>query len=184
LYSQKKSVFIVLVMVLTMVLVRSPSPTHARFIIASQTWNYPDEYGQGIEYVYFINNIEGVAYNWSYQFWNGTERDSSGNPAGLEFRHGCDISLLARVWLNGTQTGYSYADGRDLYTRVGLEVFHLDILLFAQENMSQAGGSQTDDPMWQYDFTFLLNGDPQYYGPDYQGGLIYTVVFTYEIFFL
>lgn len=161
-------------MVLTMLLVRSPSPTHAQFVLASHSWSYPDEYGQGIEYVYFINGIDEVPYNWSYQYFNGTE------SASLEIRAGSEISLRVHVWLNGTKTGYSYADGRDLGTNVSIRIYQGGLLIFTQA-LDQAGGSLDNDPMWQYDFTIFLNGDPLYLGPAFDGGAIYKVVFDYEI---
>lgn len=175
-----KSALLILVMVLTMLLVgQAPQQTQAaKFVLSSHTWSYPDEYGQGIEYVSFsVSKPYGNPVNWSTQYYNGTE------SAGLEFPNNCTVNMNVFAWMNGTQTGYSFVEGRDQFSRVGLVVSLLGESLFSLENMTHSGGATFGD-MYRYQYVFTLRGDPEYYGPNFLGGVIYTVVLTYEIYFL
>ena len=165
---------VIILLFVGVVLVGRPAQA-TRFVLAAHSWSYPDEYGQGIEYVYFVNSLDETPYNWSYQYWNNTE------SATLDFKHNCSVSIRVHTWMNATFTGYTFAEGRDYFTRVGIKMYSAGALVFEQTNLTQAGGSSTHDPMMEYDYTILLNGDPLYLGPVLSGGMIFTVVFTYEI---
>ena len=169
---------VTIIMILAVVLVGRPPQTQAaEFVVSAHTWDYPDAYGQGIESVYFVvSKPWDNAVNWSYQYYNGTE------SAGLEIPNNSSVSLRVKVWLNGTYTGYSFVEGRDQFTRVGIVISYLGETVFSQQNLTQDGGSSANDPMFIYYYYIFLNGDPLYLGPDFQAGLIYTVVVNYEIF--
>lgn len=174
----KKKVCLLTALIISMILFVPIQPAKAQFVLSAHTWDYPDEYGQGIEYIYFIvSDNDGTPYNWSYQYFNGTE------SAGFAVDRNSTISLRVQVWMNGTFTGYSFAEGRDQYTRVGLDIAVAGESIFSVENLTQSGGNSDLDPMFSYSYTFLLRGDPHYYSDEFVSGELYVLTFTYEVFY-
>ena len=176
-FTLRKRIFVSpIVLLLLVVLVSNIPLSNAQFVLSEHTWSYPDEYGQGVEYIYFmVANPD--PYNASYQYFNGTE------SAGFDVPRNSTISLRVHVWMNGTFTGYSFAEGRDQYTRVGLVISVAGETIFSQVNLTQSGGSSAHDPMFEYDYTFLLRGAPNYYSDEFVSGQIYVLDFTYEVYY-
>jgi len=146
-------------------------PAKAQFVLSS--WDFPDEYGQGIYSIYPDENSSGywVHIESSPGFiYSDSENNSFTIDAGLSIRF--DV----RVMVNYTFLGVSAADALNLI-RLNLTVTVLNNITFSIQNMTYDYlGGDYGDGVWWYSFVDILN-----FLTDY--GTIYTVTVTYEIFY-
>ena len=159
-------------MILTVLVVRSPAPTQAaQFVISSASWSYPDEYGQGIQYLSVYNStgdwIDTIGYNvtgsWLY------EQDV------FEIPFNETLTIAVYSWLNKTQLGLSsFEDGKN-FLRHSITVSYPSTTVFTQQNFTYETGTDANDPMYFYKYNVTL--------PCFNThGVIYTVEPTLEIF--
>lgn len=162
----KRSTPFALVLIICMFLVAIfPRPTNAQFIIAS--WDYPDEYGQGINVFDIFENSTG---SWLIEV---TGYGPSDNYA-MEWELGVSIKLRCYTSFNYTLTGASdITDGQN-YQRHNVTVTSLGSTVFSQENFTYYSSAPYADLYW-YNYDVILNFV-------LVAGAIYTVTVTYEIF--
>lgn len=155
------------VMIICMVVVAVvPRPTEgATFIIAE--WDYPDEYGQGIEGFEFYENTTGSwvqvgGYRWhnatSTYTWNYTY-----------------IKLRCWTYFNSTLTGAGSTAEGQLLQRHNITVSFEGETVFEQNNFTYATVSTAAAPMWWYCYEVVINAQ-MFVG-------VYVVVVDYEIFY-
>jgi len=153
---------------------RSPSP-NVQFVLAS--WEFPDEYGQGIQGFRIYENSTG---SWEFQgFWVGELYvyyfyPELGHSLSFNWSVGRSIKLRIYTILNGTLTGATdAADGRN-YHRHSVIVVNQGATIFTQQNFTYSLGGGAG-PLYYYEYEVILN-----FLPDY--GQIYIVTVMYEIF--
>ena len=159
-------------MILTVLVVRSPAPTQAaQFVISSASWSYPDEYGQGIQYLSVYNStgdwIDTIGYNvtgsWLY------EQDV------FEIPFNETLTIAVYSWLNKTQLGLSsFEDGKN-FLRHSITVSYPSTTVFTQQNFTYETGTDANDPMYFYKHNITLSCFNTH-------GVIYTVETALEIF--
>ncbi len=159
-----------------MVGVSTIPPAKAQFVIAS--WDYPDEYGQGIELVYIHENSTGswvAVLDPAFVSWNEDstiEINATPNTA---------IRLIPVVNINHTLFDFGpdkseNASARAII-RVGIEFVSLGETLFSQDNLTWDGSVFDDtDTTWAIGYTVIIN-------VLLVSGLIYIVTITYEVFY-
>jgi hypothetical protein len=145
-------------------------PVKAQFILAD--WDHPDEYGQGIdEYVLSENStgswvpFDGVYYTDSHTIsaqWNASN-------AGLK--------IYVSTWLNMTLTGAIDGDDGKRYHRHNISVSYLGSIIFNQQNLTYVEHGGLIGTLRNYGYEVIFNFIPQ-------GGSIYVITITYEVFYL
>jgi len=157
-------------------------PAKAQFVLSS--WDFPDEYGQGI---YSIKPEENSSGYWSSIestpgfIYATSENDSFTIDAGLSIR------LDVRVFVNYTFLGLEDPDLYDFsgaetqpalnLIRINITVTVLNNITFSIQNMTyQYIGGALGDGIWWYGFKDILNFQTAY-------GTIYMVTVTYEVFY-
>lgn len=177
-YKHRISAVLIVAMVLTILLVRSPPPTQAAFIISS--WSFPDEYGQGVYIVTPYQNSSGSFVTIPNPdtgigtcYWNNAttyHRNFTANTA---------LRFDARVLLNYTRLGLSHPADIDLgrnYLRVNLEMFLVSESVFSLQNMTFDNlDGLYETGIWWYAYVDIVN-------VILMAGQIYTVVITPEVF--
>jgi len=150
-----------------MMLVVSVQPAKAQFVLAS--WDFPDDYGQGIDALTVYENSTG---DWLILGGFGPNVDHSG--AGV-FDWNASVGIKVRVYclLNSTLVGVSStAEGKN-YLRHNVTVTNFNgTTIFSQQNFTYFGAGVVGD-MYEYLYDVVLNFLPEY-------GEVYTVVITYE----
>jgi len=177
---RKKINVLVLIMILTLsVLVVSNQPPKsvveeleqpAKFVIAS--WDFPDDYGQGIETLTVYENSTG---DWLAV--GGFSPNVDHSEAGV-FDWNISVGIKVRVdcWLNSSLVGVgSTAEGKNyLRHNISATMFN-GTQVFSQQNLTYFGAGALGD-MYEYYYDVVLNFLPV-------GGEVYTVTITYEIFY-
>ncbi len=161
---------IVMLLVLTIGFSTIP-PAKAQFVLAS--WDYPDEYGQGI---YSITPDENSSGYWSHIesspgfIYSDSENNSFVVDAGISIR------LDVRVFVNYTFLGVSDPDTLN-YIRLNVTVLSLGDTIFSIQNMTyNSVGGDIGDGIWWYSFVDVLNFLTV-------SGTIYMTTVTYEVFY-
>ena len=159
-----------------------PTPqAKAQFIIAS--WNFPDEYGQGIEAFRVYENSTGdwVQVGFQPDYWN--------NTAGhvYEWNASVGIKLSCYTLFNQTFVGLDNEIVGQNYLRHSVTVTRPTVLpgespiVFSQQNftyysVTTYSGTGPSSQLWYYEYYVILNFLPQ-------EGIYYTATITYEIFY-
>ena len=164
-----KSVAIIIMALICLVGVATIQPAKAnpQFIISS--WEYPDEYGQGINLFAFYENSTGA---W-VEYGDAYEPDQSyivnWNTSG-------SIKLRCYAFLNSTLTGAIDEDDGKNYLRHNVTVTSAGQSIFSQSNFTYYNFADILDPMWYYGYEVVLNFLPL-------EGQVYIVTVTYEVFY-
>ena len=146
----------------------APIKQTASFALAA--WDFPDEYGQGIESFEVFENSSG---SWE-QVGGGYGYDET---TILEWNVGVAIKLRCYTYFNSTLTGAdNIAEGKK-YQRHNVSVINIDsTIVFSQQNFTYIDGdSGIDPPLWFYSYEVVLEFLPV-------EGEYYTVTVGYEIF--
>jgi hypothetical protein len=159
---------ITIVLILGVFLARPPQ-TNAQFVIAA--WEYPDEHGQGID---FINIYENTTGSWVLvshpSYGNSIEPDET---AIFNWTTSMIMKIRCGVTLNATVTGASsVADGKN-FLRHSVVISSAGTIVFSQQNFTYQSGN--DLGLYWYDYDCIFEFLPI-------AGQIYTVIVTYEIF--
>ena len=173
---------LMIVLFATITLVGLPRQTQgAQFILSS--WDFPDEYGQGIVIVTPSQNSSG-SFVTIINPSTGTGDVYPNNPT-LYYHNFTDNTALrfkVRVRLNYTQLdlGLSHPADIDLgrnNLRVNLEMFIASESVFSLQNMTfDNTDGLTETGIWYYEYLDIVN-------VILIAGQIYTVVITLQIFF-
>ena len=167
--NKKIIALISMVFVCTMLFV-SISPAKAQFVLAS--WDFPDEYGQGIYGFFLQENSTGAWWTVPGAIILSTY------DTEFEFEAGFALGLDVRILLNYTLLGLTHPDDKTLglnYVRLNVTVTNAYETVFSQQNFTYDGLSGLyETGIWWYSqevfFDFILTSG------------IYTATVTYEIF--
>jgi len=154
--------------IVTMMLFVSIPPAKAQFVLAS--WDYPDEYGQGIESIAITENSTG---SWL----PGTTIDYD-EASELDWPYiGAAIKLRVYTWFNSTFIGAIDPDDGKNYQCHNVTVKNFaGTTLFSKANFTYVGCYPSiNPPLWKYYYDVILD-----FLVDY--GEIYTVTVIYKIF--
>lgn len=173
-YKQRITAFIIGVLLFAIFPVtthQSKQTETAKFVLAA--WDYPDEYGQGIEAVRVSENISG---SWV----SITPFDlTSGEATGLEVNESATgIKILVKCWLNNTIVeAVDFDDGKNYirHSVVLYQIGHPFDIIFSQQNFTYSTGTDSLDPMFYYQYYVEMSFD-------IVGGLTYTAIVDYEIY--
>ncbi len=165
---------VVLIMLISIVLIApsttdGPQPSNPRFIIAS--WDYPDDYGQGIVAIRAYQNISG---SWV----SLTPFDlTSGESTALEINYtATGVKILVKCWLNNTVVeAVDFEDGKN-YIRHNVTLTLSGETIFSLQNFTYTAGTDSQDPMFYYQYEGIIPFSPV-------EGAIYTAVVDCEIYF-
>ena len=166
---RKKINVLVVVVVVSMMLIVPIQPAKAQFILAG--WDYPAEYGQGIEEIRVYENISG---EWKSLTPFGmlpggsTVFDINSTATGIQ--------ILVKCWLNNTVVGaVDFEDGKN-YLRHNVTLTLNGETIFSQNNFTYSGGTDAQDPIFFYIYYVDMPFSPI-------GGLTYIAVVYYEIYY-
>ena len=159
---------IIIAMLTATILFASIPPARAQFVLAS--WDYPDEYGQGIEAFEIAENSTG---SWVQVGAARGYADSS----TIDWNASLFIRLRCYTWFNSTLTGASTTNDGKNYQRHNIIVTNSSATVFSQVNFTYFYADDSiDPPMWYYGYEVVLNFLPV-------AGTIYTVTITYEVYY-
>ena len=147
----------------------------SQFVIAS--WEYPDEYGQGIDGMKFWENSTGAWVAAPYYTDLGAFYYVNPDIADYTYNVTAGASLKLRVdtLLNATLTGATdLADGQN-YQQHSVIVTCLGETIFSQQNFTYSDSDDLGAPMYYYEYEVILDFLTMQ-------GQIYVVTVTYEIF--
>lgn len=160
---------ITLMAIIGVLIIATPEPvrSQAQFVISS--WDFPDEYGQGIHAIVGYENSTGTweiipyfVYNYNYE---DNIFDINATGAGL----------MLRVWteFNSTHVGVDDSEEGKLYHQHHIIVTNATHTLFEQQNFTFNSVSD-GTPVYDYFYDIIFGFIPVF-------GQIYTVTVTYEI---
>jgi len=156
----------------------APQPTTATFVLAS--WDYPDEYGQGIETIYYQIRWENdTVKEWGYTY-----------PANVsqtfEVPSNGTVYLRLTSWVNGSLMGITNQADAQYYIRQDVNVTNLGVNVLTQQNFTYDGVAAAA-PMYKVYHKLYLTG---WHGSattlmtnGFVGGQIYRAVINHEIFY-
>jgi len=165
----KTSTLFIIGILVSVVFMGSVQPSYARFVLAS--WDYPDDYGQGIENIELYENSTGswLEVGSGYGF---DEAHIYEWPVGVAIRINCF------TWFNSTLTGAGTITEGKLYQQHNVSVSLLGETIFSQQNFTYIDGDNgIDPPQWFYEYEIILNFIPT-------EASYYTVTIIYEVFYL
>ena len=135
-----------------------------QFVIAS--WEYPDEYGQGIYQIRVNENSTGS--------WEVVDVRTYEEAQIYQWNASVAIQLYVWVYLNSTLTGASnLTDGRNYQQCNVVVTLGNGTIVFSQQNFTFQDENDYDE-MYLYEYDVVLNFIPQ-------SGEIYSVTVTYEV---
>jgi len=138
------------------------------FVISS--WDYPDQYGQGIEGFTVYENSTG---SW-VEVGSG---DYSNSSILFEWNASVAIKLRCYSSLNNTLTGANDTDEGKNYQRHNVTVtLNNGTVVFSQQNFTYVSVATWPYPVWLYSYDVVLNFLPTY-------AQTYIVNVTYEVFY-
>lgn len=168
---KKICLFTVLMVLTLLVLPIQPQPakTQSQFTIAA--WEFPDEYGQGLESIILFENSTGSFLQ------TGVKRFSYDSHI-YNWTAGVAIKLRCYSWINSTLVGAADdAEAQNLQQHIVTVLNSTGATVFSQQNFTQVlYYPAIDPPLWYYAYEVVLNFIPDY-------GHIYTVIITYETFY-
>lgn len=153
----------------------------AQFILSS--WDYPDEYGQGIVLMHFYENstgswqtawvyiyLEGYGYRPFNTFWYYTD------DYFINWSAGAAMKIRVQTTFNQTLVGVSSASEGQNYHRHSVTVSSAGNEIFSQQNFTYYDVIEYGEENYYYKYEVILDFLPV------EGG-IYTVVIDYEIYY-
>jgi len=145
-----------------------PANANPKFIIAS--WDYPDEYGQGIETFDVYENSTGS--------WVNVGGPSDWDESGIfDWNASVAIKLKCWTWFNSTLTGVGSTNEGKLYQQHNVIVTQNNrTIVFSQQNFTYSNVYTDAAPMWLYVYEIVLNFLPV-------AGQIYTITIDYEVYY-
>ena len=157
-----------------------PQPTtSARFVIAS--WGYPDEFGQGIETIYYQilwpnDTIREYGYTYPTNVSHFFEVPENGT-----------VYLRFTAWVNGTLIDVSDPAEIQNFIRYDINVTRLGVNVLTQQNFTYDGASGAAAPMYKiYHLVYLSgfhNSATKLMTEGFVAGQIYTAVVNCEIIY-
>lgn len=160
-----------IIIVLSVLSFASIPPTKANFIIAS--WDYPDEYGQGVYEIRIYQYINGW-YGLSETTWGWGP--NAENDAFEIFANATAVYILLKCEMNNTRVNASsLADGENYIQHSG-ELIQLGHgIIDTVGNFTLYSSSDASDPMFEYWYNCTFEFSPI-------GGVNYKAVLNIEIY--
>lgn len=159
---EKVETIIVFVILFSLLLISTPQNVSSQFVIAS--WDYPDEYGQGIYAMRVYENSTGSWVNvggWIEYYESAT----------FDWNASIGIKIQCESTLNATLTGAASSSDGNNYLRHNVTVTLVNgTVVFSQQNFTYI-----DDIDYAYSYYVILNFLPE-------ASTLYTVTVTYEVF--
>lgn len=157
-----------LIMLVSIFLIVTPT-RGAKFVLAS--WDFPDEYGQGIDALTVYENSTG-----SWNIVGGFSPNVVYNEgAGFNWSVGLGIKIRVFCWLNSTHVGISSTAEGQNYLRHNVTVTtNNGTTVFSLQNFTYYNAGAVAE-MYEYHYDVILNFFPE-------AGEIYTATITYEIY--
>jgi len=170
--NKKTLTAVMIVTVLSVLLIATPRPAYAQFVLAA--WDHPDQYGQGIQRFFIYENSTG-----SWLSWGVYEYDDA-DAHFFQWNASVFIKIRVFTWLNATLLGLTgegehQSDGIPFF-RHNVTVTTLGETIFSQSNFTYSWGSSYFTPMWSYEYDVILDFVPL-------EGYTYTVTITYEVYY-
>lgn len=167
-YNRSKILALAVIVMIPVAVILAPIPqAKAQFVLSS--WDYPDEYGQGIQYISVYENSTGA--------WVLVDTIYYDDTLTFEWNASIGIYISVAAWFNSTLVGASdNVTGRN-YLRHNVTVTDLsDNVVFAQANFTYSTvNTFLNPPLWRYSYYVILDFLPEY-------AQVYTVTVTYEVF--
>jgi len=140
-----------------------------QFVLSS--WDYPDEYGQGIESIYAYENSSG-----SYVEYPGSPYSSSDNIQ-LEKNITGYVWLQLICWFNRSHVGIPniFPQGINRIRHTVNVTQSNGTVVFSQTNFTKTASSQAFDPLWWLRYDVVLAFQPT-------AGEVYTATISYDIY--
>ena len=139
-------------------IINPTQPNTAKFVLAG--WDYPDEYGQGIEEIRVYQNLSG----WQSLTPFGYLSDFDGNDVFNINTTATGVMILVKCWLNNTlvkaddfDDGKNYIQHSVTFTRVGALN---KTPIFSQQNFTYSAGTDAQDPMFYYHYEVEIPFSP------------------------
>ena len=168
-YKQRFAAFVLVMLVSVLLIATPPQARSAQFVLAG--WDYPAEYGQGIEEIRVYENISG---EWKSLTPFGML--PKGSTAFEINSTATGIQILVKCWLNNTVVGaVDFEDGKN-YLRHNVTLTLTGETIFSQNNFTYSGGTDAQDPMFFYIYYVDMPFSPI-------SGLTYIAVVYYEIYY-
>ena len=180
-WDKKKAVtLLLLILTITMIFVyhdykveihqdKTIQPATAQFIISSG-WDYPDEYGQGIDRIFVMENSTGSWVNI------GVASYPDGRNTVLDWNVSVGIKLRLYCKLNETLTGATDVVDGENYLRHSVIVTSGGQTVFSQQNFTWYDSGDYGSDIYDYEYHVVLNFLPL-------EGQSYTVTVTYETYY-
>jgi len=170
----KTVIAVITVTILSVLLIATPRPISATFVLSA--WDYPDEYGQGIEGFEIFENSSG-----DWELIPAPSYFTSDEECYFEWNVSLFIKLRVVTWLSSTLLGLTGEEDDDddgiPYFRHNITVTTLGETVFSQDNFTYVDGDDSiDPPMWLYQYDIILDFVPR-------EGYTYTVIITYEVYY-
>lgn len=164
----KKNAILVLGILAIFVLGGSIPPAKAQFVLAG--YEYPDDFGQGIERVIIYENSTG-----SWVFVQNYDYDDS--QLTLEWAAGPAIKLRVYSWANGTLVGAGSANEAKNYFKHNVSVVDVhSAVMFEKQNFTYYDHFEEASPMWLYFYDVVIDFIPI-------SGQTYYVTIFYEVYY-
>ena len=171
-HSKKIITTVILLLTTSALLLASVPQVEAQFVVSS--WDYPDEYGQGIDAFVIYENSTGSwleldpPYDGLYD-WEETYV--------IPWEVGVGIKIRCYAFQNSTLTGASDTNDGKNYQRHSVIVKNfVDSTVFSQQNFTYDSVNDVLDPLWYYGYDVVLNFIPLI-------GEYYTVTVLYEVYY-
>jgi len=162
---QKKTFAFIITVFVCALLVVTPSPAKAQFVVA--TISDLDEYGQGIS-PGGIDILENSTGSWIYA------QPFGGVPSPFNWTAGLFMQVRLETRLNATLTGASdLTDGKN-YLKHSITVSNYSATVFSQQNFTYRSSADVSG-IYYYSYEVILNFSPL-------SGTIYTIAITYEVY--
>jgi len=155
----------------------------AKFVLSS--WDYPDEYGQGIDGFRFYENSTGawVAAPYYTHYYPDYHEElgvfyylDNDQDYTLNWSAGVGMKIRIYTFLNSTLTGASdLADGEN-YFRHSISVAGTNgTVIFSQQNFTYYHSNNLTSPLYYYEYEVVLNFLPVM-------GEIYSAIISYDVY--
>jgi len=158
----------------------------AYFTLAS--WDYPDEYDQGLFGMKFWENSTGdwVAAPWYTHYYPDYHEElgqfyyctsSMSDYYTYNVTAGASLKMRVDTTLNATLTGATDLEDGKNYFRTSVTVTCVGTIVFSQQNLTSfVDEDDISDPIYYYEYDVVLNFI-------LESGQFYTVTVIYDVFY-
>lgn len=159
---------VAVIMILSVLLIASIPPAKARFVLAS--WDFPDEYGQGIDGIELYENSTG---SWIQV---GGYHDYTEDHI-YDWKISGSIKIICYTWFDSELAEVSTTNEGKLSQRHNISVTQFNgSTVFSQQNFTYVSVDDgIDPPLWFYGYEVILDFVLAV-------GEYYTVTINYEVY--